>query len=117
MNVRRQRDKARHLWRASKPPLGTPVETYLSACCAMALPFPSTVRFLPPRKPDHHAAMIVPYGRLPEELEPGALVITEPAIVAVQLTLLKPTAAARLRSSPTRSQSPRPPAGRWRWRR
>jgi hypothetical protein len=47
------------------------------------------VRFLPPLKPDHHPAMLVPYG-LPQERKPGALDITENEITAVQLTLLKP---------------------------
>ena len=91
---RRQRDKARRLWRASRAAAGTTVESYLRARGIALSSLPTTVRFLPPLKPEHHPAMIVAYG-LPQEPEPGVLTIAEDAISAVQLTLLKPDGSGK----------------------
>src|SRR5262249_5030486 len=63
------------------------VETYLRSRGIQIAP-PATVQFLPPRKPGQHPAMIVAFG-IPDEPAPGVLRITEPAITAVHLTLLK----------------------------
>jgi hypothetical protein len=84
--VKRQREKACWLWRTARTAAGTTAERYLRSrgICFV----PNTVRFLAPRKPGQHSAMICPYG-LPNESEPGILKITEPAIFAVHLTFLK----------------------------
>ena len=89
---RRQRNKARRLWRASQIATETPAEVYLQTR-GIIVPLP-TVRYLPPLKPGHHPAMLVPYG-LPREPEPGVLDIAEHAIAAVQLTLLKPDGSGK----------------------
>ena len=64
---RRQRRKARWLWRMSEPAPGTIVEAYLRGRGITAPP-PATVRFLPPLKPGHHPAMVAAFG-LTEEVE------------------------------------------------
>lgn len=85
---RRQRDKAQRLWRASQEATGTPVDFYLRSIRGITVPLPATVRFLPPLKPSHHPAMIVPYG-IADEPEPGIITIAEAKITAVHLVLLK----------------------------
>jgi hypothetical protein len=94
-----QRAKARYLFRSSVPAAGTPVESYLLRR-GIAVPTPA-IRFLPPRKPALHPAMLVPYG-LPEEPESGVLNITENAITAVQLTLLKPDGTGKANAKPNK---------------
>ena len=94
-----QRAKARYLFRSSVPAVGTPVESYLRRR-GIAVPTPA-IRFLPPRKPAHHPAMLVPYG-LPEEPEPGVFNFTENAITAVQLTLLKPDGTGKAYVKPNK---------------
>ena len=91
---RRQREKARWLWSASEPATGTIVEPYLRSR-SISVPPPGTMRFLPPHKPEHHPAMLVPYG-IPEEPEPGTLTIAKAAISAVHLTLLKPDGSGKI---------------------
>jgi putative DNA primase/helicase len=96
---RRQRAKARYLFRSSIAAAGTPVEGYLrSRNIAVLTP---AIRFLPPLKPNHHPAMLVPYG-LPEEPEPGVIDITQDAITAVQLTLLKPDGTGKADVKPNK---------------
>jgi putative DNA primase/helicase len=85
---RQQRDKARYFFRSSTAAQGTLVETYLRGRGIALSLLPTTVRCLTPLKPEHHPAMLVPYG-LPQESEPGVLDISEDAITAIQLTLLK----------------------------
>jgi hypothetical protein len=80
--------KARRMWRASREATGTPVDFYLRSVRGITVPLPATVRCLPPLKPNHHLAMIVPYG-IPDEPEPGVLAIAEAKITAVHLVLLK----------------------------
>ena len=53
-----QRDKARHLWRASQAAPGTVADAYLRTRGYFGS-LPVTVRFLPPVKPAHHPAMII----------------------------------------------------------
>jgi phage/plasmid primase-like uncharacterized protein len=97
---RQQRDKARFLYRSSQPATRTPAESYLRSR-GITMPLPTTVRFLPPLNPDHHPAMIVPYG-LAVEPEPGRLDIAEAAISAVQLTLLKPDGTGKVDVKPNK---------------
>jgi putative DNA primase/helicase len=97
---RQQLDKARYFFRSSKPSMGTPVEKYMLAR-GIASPLPSTVRFLPPLRSEHHPAMLVPYG-LPHEPEPGVLEIAENEITAIQLTLLKPDGSGKADIKPNK---------------
>jgi hypothetical protein len=96
----RHRQKARWLWRVSKSARGTPVEHYLRSR-GITVPLPSTVRFLPAHKPEHHPAMIVPFG-IPGEPEPGVLNISETSITAVHLTLLKPDGSGKADVDPNK---------------
>jgi hypothetical protein len=48
---------------------------------------PSSLRFLPPRKPGQHPALIAPFG-LAHECRPGELVMPPERIKGVHLTLL-----------------------------
>jgi putative DNA primase/helicase len=89
----RQRDKARWMWRTAGPADGTLVETYLRSR-GITVPLPSTVRFLPPNRPDHHPAMLVPY-MIADEPEPGILDVAVEKITAVHLTLLKPDGSGK----------------------
>jgi hypothetical protein len=97
----RQRDKARWLWRRSELGAGSIVERYLRECRRINVAPPATVRFLPARAPGQHPAMLVPYG-IPSEPEPGILAITEPAITAVHLTLLKPDGSGKADVEPNK---------------
>jgi hypothetical protein len=85
---RHQSEKANWLWRQRRPVEGTPSERYLRQVRAYRGPFPSTLAFLPPTKPDYHPALIVAYG-LPDEPEPGVLGLQDAAVNAVHLVLLK----------------------------
>lgn len=96
---RKQRDKARDLFGHSIPAAGTPVETYLRGRGITV--WPLTARYLAPIKVDHHPAMLMPYG-LPEEIEPDVLDITASAIMAVQLTLLKPDGSGKADADPNK---------------
>ena len=98
---RRQRDKARHLWRASQEATGTPVDFYLRSLRGITVLQPATVRFLPPLKPGHHPAMIVPYG-MADEFEPGIIAIAEAKITAVHLVLLKADGSAKADVKPNK---------------
>lgn len=77
---------ARSLWRRSTPIEGTPAEKYLRGRrCNGALP--ATLRFLAPRKREHHPAMIAAFC-IPDEPEPGRLEIRDEQITGVHLTLI-----------------------------
>jgi hypothetical protein len=86
-DLRDRRNLAQWLWGSSCAPSGTIVETYLRSRGISGSPS-ATIRFLPPRKSHHRAAMICAYG-VPEEPEPGVLRISTPTIYAVHLTMLK----------------------------
>jgi hypothetical protein len=76
------------MWRQRRPAVGTVVETHLREVRALRGPLPATIGFLRPSKPDHHPAMITPFG-LAAELEPGTLGIDATAVTGVHLTLLR----------------------------
>jgi hypothetical protein len=85
--ARKQHRSAAWLWARRLPTSGTPTEAYL-ARRGITCPLPPTLRYLPPRKLEHHPAMIAAFA-LPDEIEPG--VLGEPSSVeAVHLTLLAP---------------------------
>jgi hypothetical protein len=90
----RQREKARWLWLQSQPIKGTPAERYLREDRGISLStLPATLRYLPPLKPEHHPAMIAPYG-FADEPEPGVLGMPR-KIHALHLTLLKPDGSGK----------------------
>jgi hypothetical protein len=82
----RQHQKAAWLWSQRRPIKGTLAEKYLRGR-GITCPLPPTLAFLPPRKGEHHPAMVAAFA-LPDEIEPG--VLGEPRNVeAVHLTLLR----------------------------
>jgi hypothetical protein len=99
-HVARQLGKARWLWRTARPAPGTPAESYLKFRGIEVSP-PATIRFLPPHKPEHHPAMVTAFG-MPEEPEPGALSISDDAVVGVHLTLLKPDGSGKAAIEPNK---------------
>jgi len=95
-----QLGKTRWLWRMAAPARGTPAETYLRSR-GIEVPPPATIRFLRPRKPGHHPAMVVAFG-LPIEPEPGVLDIADDAVRGVQLTLLRPDGSGKAKAIPNK---------------
>ena len=83
---RRQHEKARWLWSRRKPMSGSIAERYLREVRGIACALPPTLGFLPPRKPEHHPAMIAAFAPA-EECEPGGLAAPRD-VQAVHLTLL-----------------------------
>jgi hypothetical protein len=84
---RQQHQKAQWLWSRSRQIEGTIADTYLRQTRGITCPLPPTLAFLPPRKPEHHPAMIAAFA-LAHEIEPG--VLGPPRNVdAIHLTLLK----------------------------
>ena len=92
-------DKARWLWRISRPIEGTAAERYLRNR-AITVPLPATLRFLPGRG-EYPPAMIAAFG-LPREPEPGILEISERDVVAVQLTRLRPDGSGKADVDPAK---------------
>jgi len=85
--LRRQHEKAAWLWSQRQLITGTTAERYLRGTRKIICSLPPTLAFLPPRKPEHHPAMIAAFA-LPDEIEPGLL--GEPRNAeAVHLTLLR----------------------------
>lgn len=84
---RRQAAKAAWLWSQHCPIVGSPAERYLREARGYGGPFPATLGYLSPTKPEHHPAMIAAVA-LCDEPEPG--VVGNPrGVNAVHLTLLK----------------------------
>src|SRR5215211_185982 len=80
--------KARWLWSTSIPVTPeTPVFTYLREIRGYDGWIPATLRYLRPRNPKHHHAMVAAIG-MAQEHEPGVYKIAHDSLVAVQLTLL-----------------------------
>lgn len=82
-----QVSKARFLWSCSTAIYGTRAETYLRDGRGITCAVPETLRYLAPRKNEHHPAMIAPFA-LASEPEPGKLSARKDEIQAVHLTLL-----------------------------
>src|SRR3954447_26832492 len=78
--------KARHLWSCRHPIEGTPAERYLREARGYQGPFPGTLAYLPQGIYPHHS-LIAGFG-IPDEPEPGALVIADAAVRGVHLTAL-----------------------------
>jgi hypothetical protein len=87
--------KCRWLWSASVPiASASPPLVYLREARRYRGPIPATLRWLPPRKPEHHHVLIAAFG-LATEPEPGVLSVADAAVVAVHLTLLQPDGTAK----------------------
>jgi hypothetical protein len=84
---REQHRKAQWLWSLREPIEGTPAERYLRERRRITCPLPTTLAFLPPRKPEHHPAMIAAFA-LVDEPEPGVVGIPQ-SVGSVHLTLLR----------------------------
>jgi putative DNA primase/helicase len=84
---RSQHDKARWLWSHRKPISDTIAERYLREARTITCPLPPTLGFLPPRKLEHHPAMIAAFA-LADECEPGSFAAPR-EVQAVHLTLLR----------------------------
>lgn len=82
-----QLQKAKWLWQHRQPIAGSLAETYLREVRAYGGALPATLGFLPPQKKRPHPAMVAAFG-IPDEHEPGQLVIAEPQVKGVHLTLL-----------------------------
>jgi len=82
-----QRRKANWLWENARPATGTIVEDYLAAR-GIRGPIPPTLKFLEPRKDEHHPAMIAPFV-VPAEPAPGVLQVDAADVTSVHLTLLR----------------------------
>jgi hypothetical protein len=78
------------MWARRQPPQRSPVETYLHEVRRCRGPIPSSIGYLPPRKPEHHPAMISAFAWPIDEPEPGVMVIPNHAVRGVHLTLLRP---------------------------
>jgi hypothetical protein len=89
----RQTEKARWMWSIRRQLSGSPAETYLRSR-GIRCDLPSTLGFLPARKPDHHPAMIAAFY-IPDEPEPGVLHVRENSFSGVHLTLLKPDGSGK----------------------
>lgn len=82
----RQRSKAQWLWSKATAIGSTPAANYLRAR-GIGCTLPSTLRYLRPRKAEHHHALIAPFA-LASEPEPGALHVAEKHIYGIHLTLV-----------------------------
>jgi hypothetical protein len=92
--------KAGWLWARRQPIAGSVAQKYLRVSRGYSGPLPTTLAFLPARKPDQHAAMIAAFA-VPDEPEPG--VLCEPRDVsAVHLTLLKPDGSGKADVNPNK---------------
>jgi hypothetical protein len=80
--------KARWLWSKRQPLAGSIAETYLRQARGYGGPLPATLGFLPARG-NHGPAMIGAFG-LPDELEPGRVVIADEAVRGIHITRLAP---------------------------
>jgi hypothetical protein len=90
----RQMEKARRTAQSGCQISGTIAETYLRRR-GIACDLPSTLSFLPARKPEHHPALLAVFG-LPDEPEPGAFWINRRKISGVHLTLLAPDGLSKV---------------------
>jgi hypothetical protein len=85
---------AQALWRRRQPARGTIVENYLRRARGYQASIPDTLGFLPPRG-DHPPAMISAFG-LPDEPEPGRIVLREEEVRGVHITRLAADGSAKV---------------------
>ena len=83
------------MWSQSLPVTSnTPPFNYLRQVRKYEDPIPLTLRYLPPRRPEHHHAMIAAIGAAGEP-EPGSYLILDDAVAGVHLTLLRQDGAGK----------------------
>jgi len=93
--------RARWLWEHSFPVPGTAAERYLASRAIVAT---DAIRYLPAKPPQHpHPAMIVPFA-MPEEPEPGRLVVRPATLTAVHLTLLRADGSGKALCQPNKKR-------------
>ena len=80
--------KALALWRSRQPLRGSIAERYLREARAYGGPQPPTLGFLPARH-EYPPAMIAAFG-IPDEPEPGAMILPDASVRGVHLTRLLP---------------------------
>jgi Toprim domain len=85
--------KALVLWRSHQPLRGTIAETYLREARAYGGPLPPTLGFLPARH-RYPPAMIAAFG-IPDEPEPGAMILPDSSVRGVHLTRILPDGSDR----------------------
>jgi Toprim domain len=91
----RSRRKALALWAMSLPISSrAPPFVYLREVRSYSSSIPATLRYLPPRTPEHHHAMIAAFG-MPDEPEPGVYAIANHRVGAVHLTFLRPDGSGK----------------------
>jgi Toprim domain-containing protein len=87
--------RALTLWRSRQPLCGTIAERYLREARAYGGPLPPTLGFLPARG-DYPPALIAAFG-IPEEPEPGVIVMPDSNVRGVHITRLLPDGSDRER--------------------
>jgi Toprim domain len=85
--------KALALWRSHQPLRGPIAETYLREARAYSGPLPPTLGFLPARR-GYPPAMIAAFG-IPDEPEPGVMILPDASIRGMHLTRLLPDGSDR----------------------
>jgi hypothetical protein len=89
-HARDQKRTAFRMWMTDrKRAEGTIAETYLRRARCITCAIPGTVAFLPPRTRNHHPAMMTAFG-IPNEPEPGRLLLPPLKLAGLHLTLLRP---------------------------
>lgn len=86
--AQRRRVKALKMWMCRKPIIGSPAAQYLHGR-GISCPLPGTLGILPPKIPGHLPAMIAAFG-IPDEPEPGMLLLPPAKLRGVHLTFLGP---------------------------
>jgi phage/plasmid primase-like uncharacterized protein len=99
--AQQQHRKAGRLWRRRGTIIGSVAERYLRDGRGIRCPLPSTIAYLPPANPKHAPALIAAFG-IPSEQEPGVSSISDDAVTAVQLTLLRPDGSGKADVSPNK---------------
>jgi hypothetical protein len=92
--------KARWLWSKRRPLAGSIAETYLREARGYGGTLPSTLGFLPARGA-HGPAMIAAFG-VPEEPEPGLIIIADDAVTGVHITRLMPDGSGKSDDQPNK---------------
>ena len=96
-----RREVALKLWEASRPARDSIVEEYLRWRGIGLIEVPATLRYLAPRRPGHHPALIAPFG-FTREPQPGHVSISRDAIHGVHLTFLAPDGLGKAQVAPAK---------------
>lgn len=95
----RQRGKAQWLWSKAISIGSTPAGSYLRTARGIDCHLHSTLRYLRPRKPEHHHALIAPFA-MASEPEPGVLHVANADIHGIHLTLLRADGSGKAETEP-----------------